>query len=99
MLKITTHEGPEAAILKLEGSVTGPWVSEFQHAWLAVASSLGSRKFSVDLRGVTQMNSPARKLLAEIYSKTRAEFIANTPMIKYFAEEAQHSDRKENYGG
>jgi hypothetical protein len=45
------------------------------------------------------MNSPARKLLAEIYSKTGAEFIANTPMIKYFAEEAQHSDRKENYGG
>ena len=98
-MKITTHQGPKAAILQLEGSVTGPWVSEFHQAWLAVAASLGSRKFSVDLRGVTQMNSPARDLLAEIYSKTGAEFIANTPMIKYFAEEARHCNRKENYGG
>ncbi len=40
------------------------------------------------------MNSDARDVLAEIYKNTGAEFIANTPMIKYFAEEAQHRNGK-----
>lgn len=90
MLRITKYERPDAATLQLEGSVTGPWVNEFQQAWRSVAASLGSRKFSVDLRGVTQMNSVAREVLAEIYKRTGAELIANNPMIKYFAEEAKH---------
>lgn len=99
MLKITTYERPDAATLQLEGSITGPWVREFQQAWRSVAASLGTRKFSVDLRGVTQMNSVARELLAEIYKRTGAELIANTPMIQYFAEEAKHRMDHENQEG
>ena len=30
-----------------------------------------------------------RNLLAEIHAKTGAEFLADTPLTKYFAEEAQ----------
>jgi anti-anti-sigma regulatory factor len=87
MLKITRYERPDVATLQLEGSVTGPWVHEFQQAWHSVAASLGSRRLSLDLHGVTQMNSLARELLAEIYKRTGAEFISNTPMIKYFSKE------------
>lgn len=95
MLKITVDEGPEAAMLRLEGRVTGPWVNEFQQAWHSLAASLGSKKLSVDLRGVTHMNADGRRILAEIHDKTGAEFMADTPMIKYFAEEARRRNRKD----
>lgn len=54
-----------------------------------LATSLGSRKLWVDLRGVTQMNVEAREVLAEIHQKTGAKMLADTPMTKYFAEEAR----------
>jgi hypothetical protein len=34
-----------------------------------------------------------RRLLAEIHAKTGAEFLADTPMTKYFAEEAMQGIR------
>ncbi|MGA7920876.1 MAG: hypothetical protein WCA38_14520 [Candidatus Acidiferrales bacterium] len=74
--------------MRLEGRVTGPWTSEVQKAWHLLAPSLGSRKLRVDLRGVTHVDANGKLILAEIHSKTGAEFLANTPMTKYFADEA-----------
>jgi len=54
---------------------------------------------TLQLGEVTRMNSVARELLAEIYKRTGAEFIANTPMIKYFAEEAKHGIEHEHEEG
>jgi anti-anti-sigma regulatory factor len=88
MLKITTSQNPDTATLRLEGRITGPWASEFQKAWHSLAISLGSRKLRVDLRGVTHIDAIGKEILAEIHSKTSAEFLANTPMSKYFAAEA-----------
>jgi len=75
--------------LKIEGRVTGPRVPELNRVWRELAPSLGERKFQVDLRGVTQVDGTGRNLLAEIHAETRAEFLADTPLTKYFAEEAQ----------
>ena len=75
--------------LKLEGRVTGPWVSEFDRTWRSLAPSLESKKLVVDLCGVIHMDSEARRLLAEIHKKTGADFLADTPMTKYFADEAR----------
>jgi len=71
--------------------VTGPWVNEFQKAWDSLFASLGSKKLSVDLRGVTQMNADARQVLAEIHKRTSADLLADTPMTKYFAQEARRN--------
>jgi len=38
---------------------------------------------------VMHMDSDARNLLAEIYKKSGADFLANTPMTRYFADEAR----------
>jgi hypothetical protein len=43
----------------------------------------------VDLRGVTHVDGTGRNLLAEIHAKTGAEFLADTPLTKYFAEQAR----------
>jgi hypothetical protein len=92
-LKITIHEEPTMVTMRLDGSVTGPWVSEVQRAWQTVAVTRGSRKVTIDLREVIHMNRDGQKLLAEIHKVSGAEFIADSPMTKYFAEEAQRAYR------
>ena len=87
-MRITIHEPPGAVIFKIDGRVADPFLIEFQRAWQELAPSLGSRKLSVDLRGVTFMDMSGRQLLAEIYAKTGADFIADRPLAKYYAEEA-----------
>lgn len=87
-MKISVHETDDVVVLKIEGRTAKPLVDELHRAWEKLAPSLGSRKLAIDLRGVTFMDMTGRQLLAEIHAKTGAEFLADTPMTKYFAEEA-----------
>src|SRR5579862_2743102 len=88
-LRITVHEEPEQTTVRLEGRMSGPWVTECDRAYRAIASSLGSRRLQVDLRGVTHLDEGGRQLLGEIHRASGAEFVADTPMTKYFAQEAR----------
>jgi anti-anti-sigma regulatory factor len=87
------HAGGDGVAMKIEGMVAGPNVTALSQAWLDLASSLGARKLVVDLRGVRYVDEAGGNLLAEIHDKTGAEFVADTPLTKYFAEEAQHAVR------
>lgn len=88
-LRITVQEDPDVTTLKLEGRVVGPWTREFQQAWESVAASLGPRRLVVDLCGVTHMDADGTRVLSEIHKKTNADFLADTPMNKYFVQEAK----------
>ena len=88
--KISVYETDATIVLKIEGRIAKPVIDELNRAWQDLAPSIGSRKLSIDLRGVTFMDRSGRQVLAEIHAKTGAEFLADTPMTKYFAEEAQH---------
>ena len=88
MVRITIHDGEKLVTLKIEGRAAEPLIAELHRAWQELARSLGSKKLSVDLRGVTFMDAAGRHLLAEIHAKSGADFLADTPMTKYFAEEA-----------
>ena len=79
--------------MKIEGRVAGIQVPELQRAWLDLAPSLGERGLVVDLRGVTHVDETGLRILADIYAMTRAKFLADTPLTKYFAEEAQSGIR------
>jgi anti-anti-sigma regulatory factor len=92
-MKISVQESDKVVTLKIEGRAAEPVVAELHRAWQDLAPSLGSKKLSVDLRGVTFMDTTGRHLLAEIHAKTGAEFLADTPMTKYFAEEARQGIR------
>ena len=92
-LRITIHESPETLRLQIEGRVTGPWVSEFNRTWQALAPTIDSRKFVVDLCGVIHMDADARRLLSEIYKQTGAELLADSPMTQYFADEARQAEK------
>lgn len=89
LLKISVNERDNTTWLKLEGRVTGIWAREFERTWREIAAQRGSRKFGVDLRGVTHMDADARRVLFEIHRETRAEFLADSPITKFFAEEAR----------
>ena len=92
-MKITIHDEPGALKLQLEGSVVGPWVGEFG-TWHELEPSLKAKKLTVDLCGVLHMDLEGRRVLAEIYNKTHAALLANTPMTEYFAEEARRRSTK-----
>jgi anti-anti-sigma factor len=87
-VRITVQIADSVVTVKLEGRFVNLAVSELQRIWQELIPFLSSRKLSLDLRGLTFMDSAGRHLLAEIYANTGANFLANTPMTKYFAEEA-----------
>lgn len=87
-LKITVNQDNTAATLKLEGRLAGAWIPECVRAWQELAPSLGPKKLRLDLRGLTFVDSDGALLLSEIYRKNRPQFLTNTPLSKYFAEQA-----------
>jgi len=99
MLKVTIQEGAKAIELKLEGRIVGAWVSEFDRAWHSLAPSLDGKKLSVDLRGVTYIDTEGREVLSDIYRQTHAQFKADSPLTKYFVEEAKSNSHNGNGKG
>jgi|GEM_PF-1679449 len=89
LLKISVDERNGTEWLRLEGRVTGAWAKEFERAWREIAATRHWGKFGIDLRGVTHMDLHGRQLLAEIHRDTAAEFLADSPITKFFAEEAR----------
>jgi anti-anti-sigma regulatory factor len=86
----------QAVILKIEGRLFGAKVAELERVWRQLVPSIGSRKLSVDLRDVTFVDEIGKRVLAEIHAQTGAEFLADTPLTKYFAEQAQREIRTES---
>jgi hypothetical protein len=99
MLRITVEEDARSVTIKLEGKVAGSWVEEFDRAWRSLEPSWGTKKFSLDLRGVSFVDSEGRQLMHEIYERTGAVFLANSPLTTYFAEEAMRASKKNGHKG
>lgn len=91
MLRITVNDQQGTKWLRLDGRVAGPWAEEFERVWREIGSTLDSKKLGVDLRGVTHMDRHGKRVLAEIHQQTGAEFLADSPMTKFLAEEARRS--------
>jgi anti-anti-sigma factor len=91
LFKITVDELRDTRWLKLEGRITGNWAKEFERAWNELSGALDSRKFVIDLRGVTHMDGNGQRVLAAIYRQTGAEFLTDSPLTTFFAEEARRN--------
>jgi ABC-type transporter Mla MlaB component len=94
MLKMTVNDELGRTTVRLEGRVAGPWVNECTRTWQSLAPSLGSKKLRIDLRDVTHVDGKGREFLAEMYRETGADFLADTPMSKYFAQQARNENHK-----
>jgi hypothetical protein len=93
VLRITIDDKANPVRLKIEGRIVGPWVAELDRTWHSLSPSLGERKLCVDLCGVSYIDYEGRRILADIYQQTQAQFTTDTPLAEYFAEEARASSK------
>jgi anti-anti-sigma regulatory factor len=63
VLRITIQRPSNVVLLKLEGSVKGPWVDELRKAWRTSAKEAGGEPMSVDLNAVSFIDTRGRDLL------------------------------------
>jgi hypothetical protein len=99
MLRITVQDGEKNQTIKLEGKIVGPWVEEFERTYQSVEPSLGAKELYLDLRGVGFVDAKGRGLLHEIYRRTNARFLADSPLTRYFVEDAMRESEKNGQRG
>jgi anti-anti-sigma regulatory factor len=98
VLRITINEEPDKVLLKLEGRIVGPWAAELDRTWHSLGASINDKILSIDLCGVSYIDRNGRGILADICRHTRARFEVDTPLMEYFAQEAQDSSSKNGSG-
>jgi anti-anti-sigma regulatory factor len=65
MLRIEIRQGTDKTVFVLEGKLVGRWVDEFDRCWKDAAVQ-PSGKITVDLSGVSFIDSKGREVLAEL---------------------------------
>ena len=66
MLRITLQKGSPHTTIKLEGKLSGPWVSELERAWDRLNAGKPDRTVTVDLSDVTFIDSAGKNLLSSL---------------------------------
>jgi hypothetical protein len=77
-----------AATLKVEGKVVGPWAIELARTWHDLWDSARQKRLLLDLREMTFADHKGTQILQEIVRATGAEVIADSPLTRYFANQA-----------
>lgn len=90
MLKITSENHRNSVRLRLEGSLTGPWVGEVEHEWRTVQSA-GTGPLIVDLTGVTFVGEDGKALLKQLW-REGIQLIATGCCIGHLVEEIAASE-------
>ena len=85
MLKITSEQTSDFARLTLEGSLSGPWVTELERVWQQVKQA-GTFAPVVELTGITFIAEDGRALLTSMW-REGAVLIANGCCTRHIVEE------------
>lgn len=89
MLKITSEKNPDSVRLRLEGSLTGPWVGELEHAWRVIRQT-GAVPVVVDLTHVTFVGEDGKLQLQRLW-REGAQLLATGCCIGHLVEEITRS--------
>ena len=92
MLKITLHDHPGQLRFRLEGKLSGAWVSELRQCWRTAASTTQSRAVVLDLSEVDFVCPDGQALLAEMH-RQGVQFKAVTPLIRALVAEIDRASR------
>jgi hypothetical protein len=87
MFRITTYNLPDSAVLKVEGTLTGPWVDELENCWRRTRPD-GPVK--VDLSDVCWVDDAGRDLLTLMYH-AGVRFVARGCVIPELVKEISES--------
>lgn len=88
MLKITSEKQRDSARLRLEGSLTGPWVGELAHEWRNIQPTK-EVPLVVDLTGVTFVGENGKLLLKQMWQEG-AQLVATGCCTSHLVEEITH---------
>jgi outer membrane protein len=98
MLRITIEKRPGKTSLTVEGKLAGPWVSALEQSWKDLRDSSSSESLSINLCGVSFIDTTGRALLAEIHrqgGKLVAEGCLNQAIVREItAKQNEEKDDK-----
>lgn len=86
MLRITVHKEKTGATLQLEGRLAGHLVKEADRCWEALCQESPGRRFRVDLRSVTYIDSEGKAWLTRVYEQG-ARLLASGCLTRSYVEE------------
>ncbi len=89
MLRITSKKNRDSVRLRLEGSLTGPWVGELEHEWRTAQPS-DAIPLVVDLTNVTFVGEDGKLLLQQMW-REGAQLVATGCCIGHLVEEITRS--------
>ena len=92
MLKITLHDRPGELRFRLEGRLSGAWVTELRQCWLTARSTTRDRKTTLDLGDVDYVDSDGESLLQEMHQQG-VSLQAVTPLIREMVQGIERADR------
>ncbi|MGB8481222.1 MAG: hypothetical protein WCE63_20645 [Acidobacteriaceae bacterium] len=95
-LRITIANNPNAAVIKLEGRVVGPWAEELAAVWGDLATTLDKRSATLDLRDVTYVDVSGMQVLRQICREKQPAILTASPLTESFAEQAQRNTTNDN---
>ena len=91
MLRITTENRKGKTLLRLEGKIAGPHVATLEQCWRELAGATPKTKFSVDLCGVSYIDSAGKALLREMH-RLGADFLAEGCLNQAIVSEISQAD-------
>ena len=86
MLKITILDSASELRFRLEGKLSGPWVSELRQCWLTASSTTGGRGTVAELRDVDFVDPAGQQLLTDMHS-AGVRLQAVSPLIRTLVDE------------
>ena len=92
MLKITLHDSAGELRFRLEGRLSGAWVTELRQCWFTAQSTVRNRKTTLDLREVDYVDTDGQILLQEMY-QSGVSLNAATPLIQEMVREIERTGR------
>lgn len=94
MLRITLHRTADEVVVKLEGTLTAPWIDEVEITWLEARTSALGRHTKVDVRGVCHVDRAGRALMARMFD-AGATFVTSGCEMPEIVREISRADRGE----
>ena len=89
MLRITITEEVEAATIRLEGKLVGPWVEELKQCWHTTLGQMTGRKIVADLAAVTFVDVSGEKLLEEM-RMAGVKLVGRGVLTNYILDKIEH---------
>lgn len=86
MAIITTYDQPYEYRIEINGKFSGDCVLEVSKAWRKALQGTATRRYTIDISGLTGFDQQGRKVLREMY-RHGTQFAAGTPSSLVFLNE------------